>query len=500
MTTGPLLLVLCVMLATAVAPLAVRAADGDDPAALTARQALDKMAAGELSSAALIDALIGRAVAKDGLNAFIHLDTTTALEDARAADAARLAGDRTEVQPLLGLPIVLKDNIVVAGRPTTGGTGALSGFVAGRSAPVAQRLIDAGAVVLGKTNMHELAFGITSNNARFGAVGNAYSPDHSAGGSSGGTGAAIGARMAPAGLGTDTGGSVRIPAALNGIAGLRPTVGRYPQDGIVPISSTRDTAGPMARTVDDLVLLDGVITEAPLTIEPAAIGEVRLGVPRAFNDNVSAEVAAARDAALAKLEAAGATLVPLEMTGIFALNEKVGFPVALYEVGRDLPAFLERWETGVSLDEVVAGLASPDVAGVFGQFVVGDQKMPEAAYRAAVETFRPRLQEAYAETFARDKLDAIVFPTTPLAAPPITGSDETVELDGERLPTFLTYIRNTDPGSNAGLPGLTIPIGLDSRGLPIGLAFDGPAFSDRNLLAVGLAAEAVLGPIPPPVD
>jgi mandelamide amidase len=306
--------------------------------------------------------------------------------------------------------------------------------------------------------------------------------------------------MAPAGLGTDTGGSVRIPAALNGIAGLRPTVGRYPQDGIVPISSTRDTAGPKARTVDDLVLLDGVITEAPLTIEPAAIGEVRLGVPAGFNDNVSMEVAAARDAALARLEAAGATLVPLEMTGVFDLNDKVGFPVALTEVARDLPAFLERWETGVGLDEVVEKLASPDVVGVFQTFVVGDEKMPEEAYRAAIETFRPRLQALYAETFARHKLDAIVFPTTPLPAPPIEGADETVVLNGAEVPTFQTYIRNTDPGSNAGLPGLTLPIGLDSLGLPIGLALDGPAFSDRNLLAVGLAAEAVLGPIPPPVQ
>jgi mandelamide amidase len=188
------------------------------------------------------------------------------------------------------------------------------------------------------------------------------------------------------------------------------------------------------------------------------------------------------------------------MTGVFDLNDKVGCPVALTEVARDLPAFLERWETGVGLDEVVEKLASPDVVGVFQTFVVGDEKMLEEAYRAAIETFRPRLQALYAETFARHKLDAIVFPTTPLPAPPIEGADETVVLNGAEVPTFQTYIRNTDPGSNAGLPGLTLPIGLDSLGLPIGLALDGPAFSDRNLLAVGLAAEAVLGPIPPPVQ
>lgn len=144
------------------------------------------------------------------------------------------------------------------------------------------------------------------------------------------------------------------------------------------------------------------------------------------------------------------------------------------------------------------GVASPDVQFVFSNFVVGDKKMPVEAYEAALGVFRPQLQALYAETFATNRLDALVFPTTILAAPPKEGSGETVDLDGTQVPTFQTYIRNTDPGSNAGIPGLTLPIGLTEAGLPVGLELDGPAFTDRSLLAIGLAMEALFGTLPPP--
>lgn len=473
------------------------AAAQDGPRQMTVRETAEAIQSGTLTSAEIVDALLAAADAHSGLNAFITLDADAARAAAAEADELH-ARDEAGDAPLLGVPLVIKDNIVVAGMPTTGGTPALEGFVSDTDAPVIARLKAAGAIVLGKTNMHELAFGITSDNARFGAVGNAYDPERSAGGSSGGTGAAVGGRLAPGGLGTDTGGSVRIPAAVNGVAGLRPTMGRYPASGVVPISHTRDTPGPIARTVDDLVLLDGVITSTETELDPIAPGTVRLGVADALVGGLSAEVKPVWDAAMARLEEAGVTLVPVAMPELMALNERVGFPIALYEVARDLPAFLETWNTGVSLNQIAEGVASPDVKGVFDAFVVGDQKMPDEVYQAAMEIFRPQMQALYADTFVENRLDALVFPTTILPAPPIEGSGETVDLNGAQVPTFPTYIRNTDPGSNAGLPGLTLPVGLTEAGLPVGLELDGPAFTDRRLLAIGLGFEQIFGPLDPP--
>ena len=135
---------------------------------------------------------------------------------------------------------------------------------------------------------------------------------------------------------------------------------------------------------------------------------------------------------------------------------------------------------------------------VFDNLILGDQAVPEAAYRSVMDDLRPKLQTRYAEVFAAHRLDALVFPTTPLPAQPISGSDLEVELQGTKVPTFQTFIRNPDPGPNAGLPGLSIPVGLTSDGLPVGLELDGPAFSDRHLLALGLAVEALLPPTPAP--
>ena len=207
--------------------------------------------------------LIARAEALKDLNAFITLNKTGALTAARAIDTMRKAG--TTLPALAGLPIVVKDNINTRDLPTTGGTPALRNVQPTANAPSLQKLIDAGAIVLGKTNMHELAFGITSTNlASFaGPVKNPYDLTRITGGSSGGTAAAIAARIVPSGLGTDTGASTRLPAALCGIVGLRPSVGnggaqrRYTDtNAVVPISHTRDTVGPMGRTVAEVALLD----------------------------------------------------------------------------------------------------------------------------------------------------------------------------------------------------------------------------------------------------
>ena len=464
---------------------------------LSAGEAAARIRAGTLRSEDLVRALVDMAERRRDLNAFITFDREHALVAARKADG--LAARKSFAGPLHGVPIVVKDNIHVAGLPSSAGTPGLQGFVPVRNAPVAEKLIRAGAIVLGKTNMHELAFGITSNNAAFGPARNAYDPSRIAGGSSGGTGNAIAARMAPAGLGSDTGGSVRIPAALNGISGLRPSLGRYSQEGITPIAHTRDTAGPMAREVADLVLLDTIITGARDKVAPATLRGLRVGVPRAvFWKNLDAETERVATAALDRLREAGAVLVEVDMPGLAELNGKVSFPVALYEANVDLTRYLKRYRIALDIKGLAERIASPDVKGLFASAIVPGAKdaIPEKVYRDALAA-RPVLQRLYAETFRTHGIAALVFPTTPLPAAPV-GDDQTTKLNGADVPTFPTFIQNTDPGSNAGIPGLTVPIGRTAAGLPVGLELDGPAGSDRRLLGIGLALEALFGRLPAP--
>ncbi|WP_431110324.1 indoleacetamide hydrolase [Variovorax paradoxus] len=472
-----------------------------DIGTLTASDAVQQLCAGTLTSEQLVTAYVAQAREKASLNAFISLDEAGALMAARAADAARERGGACK--PLAGLPVVIKDNIQVQGLPATAGSPALKGFVPAADAPVVAKLRAAGAVILGKTNMHELAFGVTGYNPAFQTgtevgVRNAYDASRVAGGSSSGNGAALGARMAPAALGTDTGGSVRIPCAFNGCASLRPSMGRYSQRGIAPISHTRDTAGPMAQSMADVALLDRVIAGgAPL--KPADLKHVRLGVLPAFYANLDADTRAATDAALGKLRAAGVTLVDVEMPKLMELNSAIGFPVALYEAHDDMVAYLAKYRTGIDIAQLTAGVASPDVKATFEAFVV-PRKLPapngmvdaKPAYDNAMHVARPALQKLYRDTFARHRLDALVFPTVPRVAPPAAPEASSPE-------TFSALIQNTDPGSNAGIPGVQLPSGLGpSSGLPIGLELDGPAGSDRKLLAVGLAVENVLGRLPAP--
>jgi len=464
---------------------------------LSAAEAAMLIREGRLKSEDLVKALADQIEKKKDLNAFISYDREAALKAAREADA--LAAKKKFRGPLHGVPLVVKDNIHVAGFPNSAGTPALKDFRPKRHAPVAEKLVKAGAIVLGKTNMHELAFGITTNNAAFGPARNPYDPKRIAGGSSGGSGVAIAARMAPAGLGSDTGGSVRIPAAVNGIAGLRPTLKRYSQEGITPIAHTRDTAGPMARTVEDLALLDGVIAGAKGKVAAAKLKGLRVGVHKAyFFKGLDAETEKLTLAALDKLKAAGAEIVEVDMPGLADLNNKVSFPVALFEANVDLAKYLKKFGIPLDVKGVAAQIKSPDVKGVFdGMVVPGAPKaMPPAAYKAALAT-RPKLQKLYADTFRKNRIAALAFPTTPLPAAPI-GDDEKTKLNGQDVPTFPTFIQNTDPGSNAGIPGMSVPIGRTQGGLPLGLGLDGPAGSDRKLLAIGLALEKLFGRLPAP--
>lgn len=436
---------------------------------------------GSVSPAAYAEALADRAARRTELNALQSFDADYLVR------AATEAFDAFPEAALSGLPVLAKDNINTTAYPTSGGTGALLGHTPVRDAGAVRRITAAGGFIGAKAGMHELAFGITSNNAVTGAVHNPADPVLIPGGSSGGTAAAIAAGIFPAGLGTDTGGSCRIPAALCGVIGFRPTTGRYECDGVIPVSHSRDTVGPLARSVRDIALFDSVLSADSTVIEDLDLANVTLGVPRQmFFDNLDPVVARAVEVQLSALSKAGATLVEVSFAPVWPHNEAFSFPVVFYEVMRDLPAYLAKHAPKISFDALVAGIGSPDVAAAIGS-QLGDAAMPEAAYRAAMDIHRPAMRQIYGQVFEAHGLDAIVFPTTPLPARPI-GEDETVTLNGEQVPTFPTYIRNTDLGSNIGAPGISLPC-PDTSGLPVGIEFDALPGKDRSLLALASAAE-----------
>jgi len=476
-----------------------------DQLAMTSTQAVAAIRTGSVTAEAYVTTLLARAEALKDLNAFITLNKAGALAAAKKVDAMRLAG--TALPALAGLPIVVKDNINTSDLPTTGGTPALRNVQPKSNAPSLQKLLDAGAILLGKTNLHELAFGITSTNLSpfAGPVKNPYDKTRIPGGSSGGTAASIAARIAPAGLGTDTGGSMRIPAALCGVVGLRPSVGnggaqrRYVNtNAVVPISHTRDTVGSMGRTVADVALLDAVVTNRAV---PAAWGlkGLRLGVPASFWAGLDTQVATVMAAAKVKLAAAGVVFVDVDTVGLMALNDKVSFQIALHEPIDDIPAYLAATGvTGITVADIAAQVASPDVKGAFGAILVDAFG---AAYPDAIAIHRPAMQALYAAYFADNALDAMLFPTTILPAAPIdavNGSSTVTINGGAPVDTFGTFIRNTDPGSNAGIPGLSMFAGMTASGLPVGLELDGPVGSDQTLLGIGMAVEQLLGFAPAP--
>lgn len=360
---------------------------------LSACDAAAAIANGSLGAADYMRTLLAQARAQAGLNSLITLNVEAALDAAAQIDAARAAG--RVLPPLAGLPIVVKDNIDARGMPTTAGTPALRDWYPALNAPSVQRLLDAGAIILGKANLHELAFGATSTNfsSFAGHVKNPYDKARIPGGSSGGTAAAVAARIAPAGLGTDTGGSTRVPAALCGIVGLRPSVGdggiqrRYDSSGTVPISHTRDTVGPMARTVADVALLDSVLSGLPVP-SPEPLAGLRFGVPAAFWQPLDADVAAVMAQARETLAQAGVVLVDIGMQDVMEANGKVSFPLALHEPRQAIPAYLAASGAQITLDDIAAQVASPDVRHAFDA-ILGDAF--GAAYPDALQVQRPRL-------------------------------------------------------------------------------------------------------------
>jgi len=458
-------------------------------------EAADAIRIGAVTAEQLAQTLLARIADHAELNAFIAIDGDQVLSAARAADRTRARAGA--LPPLHGVPLVLKDNLDTAGLPTTGGTPGLRSNRPARDAVVVAKLVAAGALVLGKANLHELAYGITSNNAAFGPVRNPYAPSRIAGGSSGGTAAAVAARLAPGGIGTDTGGSVRIPAALCGIVGFRPTTGRWSQQGIVPISHTRDTAGPMARGVADCALLDSVVCDTTTAQSALPAQGLRLGVPRRhFWEGLDRELQAIAAAALERFRDAGVVLVDVDLGDAVALDGTAGFPIALFETVTDLNRYLAEHGSDLDFAELAAKTASPDVRGIL-QNLTGAGAIADTVYRNALEEQRPALQESYRRQFREHGIAALVLPTTPAPAVAL-GEDETVTINGVAMPTFLTFIRNCSPGSVAGIPGLSLPAGLTASGLPVGIEIDGPAGADQQLLAIGAALEPLLPRLPAP--
>ena len=251
----------------------------------------------------------------------------------------------------------------------------------------------------------------------------------------------------------------------------------------------------MARNAADLAAIDTAVTGEGETLVSKPLKGVRIGVPRSyFWEDLEQETARICKAALDTLRHAGAVLVEADLPGLRSLNEAVSFTVALFECKRELDRYLKDEGLSQRFADIVAEVASPDVKPALASLLEPATAVPEQAYRDAIAIHRPKLTGLYRSYFAAQKVSSVVFPTTPLPAP-LIGEDETVTLNGRQLPTFLTVIRNTDPGSNAGIPGISVPAGVTSGGLPVGLAFDGPSGGDRDLLSLAFAVEAVF-PVP----
>lgn len=482
-------------------PLMERAMAQSDATPSSAAEIVQAIRDKKITAVSVVQTAIDRAEKLKDLNALIYLNKDAALAAARDVDAGKITG------PLAGLPIVVKDNINTKDMPTTAGTPALQNARPKNNAPSLQKLLDAGVIVIGKANMHELAFGITSTNLSSfaGPVKNPYDLTRIPGGSSGGTATAVAAGIVTCGLGTDTGGSTRVPAALTGIVGLRPSVGnggarrRYNDDhAVVPISHTRDTVGPMGKSVADVALLDSIITGTVMASAIDLHGK-RFGVPPSMWSGLDNGLKDVVDAARKKLTDAGAELIDKDIDGLADLNAKLSFPIALHEPLEDIPAYLKASGIeGITLADIAAKIASPDVKGAFGAITADAFGK---AYPDAIGTLRPQLQKLYENYFRDNNLDAILFPTTIAPAPPIDlakGSGEMTINGGKPVPTFDTMIRNTDPGSNAGIPGLSLFAGMTASGLPVGLEIDGPIGSDTTLLGLGLSMEKLFGHAPPP--
>jgi len=463
---------------------------------LSAVEAVARMRRGELKAEDYAGALLARTEVGRRLNAFISISPGEVMEAARAADRRRAAGG--ELGALHGLPIPIKDSVNTADHPTTSGTASLRGFRPREDAAVVRALRAAGGLVMGKTNLQEMSLGYTCNNMAFGPVRNPYDPTRIPGGSSGGTAVAVAARMAPLGVAEDTCGSIRVPAALCGIAGLRPTTHRYPSAGVMPLTPLFDAVGPLAREVADLSLFDSVMIGDFTPLAAVRPDAVRLAVsPTQYFAGLHPEVARVANEAMERLAEAGAAFVEAEVEDLTAHVDAANYPIICHDTVRMIKGYLREFETGVTFEQLLAMVGENIRDSLEARVPGGRLWVPDEAYAAARDVHRPALQEAFARCFQATGASAIVYPTTLTPAPPI-GQELEVEIDGRRLPLRTAMARNIAPASCAGLPGLVLCAGLTREGLPVGIEFAGPAGADRNLLALGQTLESILDRPPAP--
>jgi aspartyl-tRNA(Asn)/glutamyl-tRNA(Gln) amidotransferase subunit A len=401
------------------------------------------------------------------INAYLTVNAESALLEAKAAESALCVKaskkSRRDLGPLHGVPLSLKDNLYTKDVRTTGGSQILRDFVPLHDAAVVASLKNAGAVFLGKTNLHEFAYGVTSNNPHFGPVRNPWDLERIPGGSSGGSAAALAAGFCYGSIGTDTGGSIRIPASLCGIAGLKPGIGRVSIDGAIPLSTTLDFVGPMARNARDTALLfEAICTRGknerrPCVSRVPSLGRrPRIGVPKHFFfDVVSAEVQQAFDAALVTLKKLGAKLKEVSLPYLQE-SEKAGNEIAWAE------ATLYHQEAGWY----------PARSAEYGEDVRARLEMGEKVtaveYLKALE-LREKFIAGFHLALLENQVDVLVTPTTPIPAPRI--AEEKVWIGGKEHSTRALLLRLNRPANLGGIPAISIPCGLTVQGLPVGLQF-----------------------------
>jgi amidase len=449
------------------------------------------LAAGQTTSVALVDAYLARIEAYDQQGP--HLNSIVRINPQARAQAASLDAERARSGPrslLHGIPIVLKDNYNTVFMPTTGASVALGGFIPSANATQVDRLIAAGAIILAKTNLHEYAYGITSIGSLLGQTRNPYDIRRVPGGSSGGTAAAIAASLAAIGMGSDTCGSIRIPAAFNNLVGLRPSKGLSSIYGIIPLSHTQDVGGPLARSTEDLaILLDivaGYDSNDPATLvmrdaEPpeflarlddADLSGMRIGKLSAYMTAADAAVRREIESALDWYADQGVEIVDIEIPELATLIGRSGV------IGH---------EFRVDLDQYLALFLSADVSnlndivdlGLYHEAVQGalvrsrEAVLNGDAYATALAA-RDELRATVERIMSDNELDAIAYP--PIAEPPV--------FLGENQPG-----NNCSLAANAGLPALSLPVGFTNSGLPVGMELLGPFLGDARLLAFGHAFE-----------
>lgn len=383
--------------------------------------------------------------------------------------------------PLWGIPVSFKDNICVKGLPVTAGTPGMAGCIADCDADIVSKLTALGAVVSGKNNMHELSFGITSVNHQWGTVGNPAAPGYCAGGSSGGGAAAIAAGIVPVAIGTDTGGSVRIPAAFCGISGFRPTTGRWSSVGIIPVSHSKDAPGLLTRTAQDAAFLYDLLSGDRNSSAAETGCQCRIGLPVSLWSGLHSHVMHHCRNAVNRLEEAGFECVRVDDTALAALNETLTYTVPLYEFFSDFPRALLSlgWEN--KLGAIFAEIGDDNVRHIIHTHLAKTLISP-ADYALAIENMR-RLRLQIDALFSMQGVDMLAYPTVPCQVPLLSQTD--------RQALFTEVIRNTDLASNAALPSISLPV-APAGTLPVGLSLDAKRGEDRFLLSMAARIEALL--------